>query len=273
MLTAICCMTMQPEHFEFWIRHHIETVGFDYIFLRQENTILTIPEIYQDRVFVCQHESITDSHINSIPRQQIRQISFVNYCLQKICPSMNIDYLLHIDDDELMVLEKNISSIQQLLESFDQENITNLRFQNYEAVLRFTPQHSHFFFQTHWFKNGSLEECRSYRNGKSITNVSKQQRCNGCHTFTGEWKKVNEDQAIILHYDSITFEKWKKKFHHLKIMTGQDHSFLFPFYQQCIDLFLQNPSHDILYSFWLENISKADNPIDVTRNYRFDFFQ
>lgn len=264
MSTAICCMSMQPEHFEFWIFHHLEIVGFDYILLRIENTILEIPEPYKSRVFICESVSIQDGHIDSIPRQQERQMNFVNGCLQEICFLYNIQYLLHIDDDELIVLRNDFKRISQLLSKY--VPFTNLRFQNYEAVLRGTPRNTKYFFQTTWFKNGSLEECRSYRNGKSLTNVKKQTRSNGSHTFTGEWIKVSEEDAIILHYDSISFEKWKKKFLHLKTMTKIPKS-IFPFYQDSINLFLNNPQENVFYEFWQKEITKCKNPINVCENY------
>lgn len=268
MYNAICCMTMQPEHFEFWIHHHLVIVGFDYILLRIENTDYSIiPEKYAKQVIICQEENLVDSHIDSIVRQQDRQINFVNWCLEKVCPKLKIEHLLHIDDDELLVLHKDYKSIQDIINRYP--SFGNLRFQNYEAVLRFTPCRPEYFFQTTWFKNGSLEQCRSYRNGKSMTPVNLRNKCNGCHTFTGLWTKVEEKDAIILHYDSITFERWKKKFEHLKTFTIAPNTFVF--YKKCIDLFSKNVSENELYSFWRQEIQKADFPIDISLEYNFSF--
>jgi len=268
-MLAICCMTMQPEHFSFWLHHHLNVVGVNYILLRVENTFLKIPDEFSKKVILCEQEHVQNANIDSIIRQQERQKDFVNRCLYEYCPGLGILYLLHIDDDELLLVGKHIDSIQGLLEkSFRRREIQYLRIQNYEAVLRFTPQRQEYFFQTSWFKNANVEECRSYKNGKSIAFVSRGSNCNGCHTFTGNWLKIAEEDAIIAHYDSITFDKWKAKFNHLKSMTKIPKS-IFPFYQQSIELFLTGASEESLYKFWKDAVSQCTNPINISVNYRF----
>jgi len=260
---------MQPEHFSFWLNHHLNIVGVNYILLRVENTLLQIPTEFSNKVIICEQQQIQNANIDSIIRQQERQKNFVNCCLYDYCPGLGIRYLLHIDDDELLMVGKHIDSIQELLEkNFCKQEIQYLRIQNYEAVLRFTPQHQEYFFQTSWFKNANNEDCRSYKNGKSIAFVGRGSMCNGCHTFTGNWLKLTEEDVIIAHYDSITFDKWKIKFNHLKSMTQIPKS-IFPFYQQSIELFLMGSSEESLYKFWKSAVSQCTNPINITVNYRF----
>jgi hypothetical protein len=262
-------MTMQPEHFSFWLHHHLNVVGVNYILLRVENTILQIPNEFVKKVVLCEQVHVQDANIDSIIRQQDRQKEFVNRCLSDYCQGLGIRFLLHIDDDELLLVGKHVESFQTLLEqSFRRREIQYLRIQNYEAVLRFTPQHQEYFFQTSWFKNANHEECRSYKNGKSIAYVGRGSLCNGCHTFTGTWLKLAEEDAIIAHYDSITFDKWKSKFNHLKNMTKIPKS-IFPFYQQSIELFLRDTSEESLHKFWQNAVSQCTNPINITVNYRF----
>lgn len=268
-MLAICCMTMEPEHFSFWLHHHLNVVGVNYILLRVENTVLQIPEQFSNKVIICEHQRVQNANIDSIVRQQERQKEFVNRCLHNYCPKLGIQYLLHIDDDELLLVGKHVDSIQGLLEkSLGQEELQYFRIQNYEAVLRFTPQHHEYFFKTLWFKNANVEECRSYKNGKSIALVGRGALCNGSHTFTGNWLKLAEEDVIIAHYDSITYDKWKSKFNHLKAMTTIPKS-IFPFYKKCIDLFLAKTLDHELYKFWHNAVSQCVDPIDITKHYKF----
>lgn len=272
-MMAVCCMTMRVDtNLEVWIHHHLHNVGMDYIFLRIEGALKPLPS---DRVLILEHEIVNDAHIDSIPRQQERQKRFVNQCLRVHAPRMHVRYLLHIDDDELLVLHKQWSSLKEVLQQQPQD-MAYIRIQNYEAVLLSPPlmpetQYSNnLFWSTTYFKDGATEECRGYRNGKSIALVGHTQECTGPHTFTGPWIKMNTAHAIILHYESLFFRQWLQKFTHLSQCSSQilqQTLHPFPFYQQSILQIQKNKPLPLLYDFWRQWISRVERPIDVSQDY------
>jgi hypothetical protein len=294
MSIAICCMTMRVDaNLDVWIHHHLQTVGIDYIFLRVEGSnAITGPHQqrrFGPRVLVLENEVVEDAHIDSVRRQQERQKRFVDQCLRIHAPRLRVRYLLHIDDDELLVLHKRWSCLKSLLQQRQQQlspttlALDSFRIQNYEAVLLSPPSQpstqttsgsgsnsNNLFFLTKHFKDGAMEECRGYRNGKSIALVGKTQECTGPHTFAGPWIRIDSNDAIILHYDSLTFEGWLKKFTHLSQCSPdilQHQLAPFPFYQKSILRIQQKEPHSVLYEFWRRWITRASNPIDISKDY------
>jgi hypothetical protein len=201
---------------------------------------------------------------------QERQMDFVHRCIG-VASSIGIRFLLHIDDDELLVLGKKWNSIQEYCASVEWESIQSLRIQNYEAVLRATPTDSHEYFKsTRWFKNCGREPCRSYSNGKSIADVSNVElRVTGCHTFSGTWKKMKEEDGVILHFDSISYPRWKTKFQALSKMSPEVFASVpFSFYKKSIECFWdENKTEQEKWKFWIEWVSHCEFPIDITKNY------
>jgi hypothetical protein len=172
MSVAVCCMTMRMDaNLDVWIHHHLHIVGIDYIFLRVVGDNIFNQQRLGPKVFVLENEIVEDAHIDSVRRQQERQKRFVDQCLRVHAPRLRVRYLLHIDDDELLVLHKRWSGLKPLLqEKLQQQNqqavVNSFRIQNYEAVLLHPPPQKSsaistdgdlFFLTTH-FKDGALEE-------------------------------------------------------------------------------------------------------------------
>lgn len=268
MSVAIACMT-NSQDLEFWLEHHIKTVGIDFIFLRVENLTIKVPQHYQHCVHIEQDLGVQPT-LNSMIHQQERQTDFVNQCI-KDASSMGIRFLLHIDDDELLILGKKWKSIQEYCASVEWESIHSLRIQNYEAVLRATPLASHeYFHSTRWFKNCGREPCRSYSNGKSIADVSNVDlQATGCHTFGGPWKKMKEEDGVILHFDSMSYPRWKTKFQALSKMSPELFTSVpFLFYKKSIECFWnENNTEQEKRRFWIEWVSHCEYPMDITENY------
>lgn len=284
-MMAVCCMTMRVDtNLDVWIHHHLYTVGFDYIFLRVEGNDgianLHRRRLGGPRVLILENEIVENPHIDSVRRQQERQKRFVDQCLRIHAPRLHVRFLLHIDDDELLVLHKRWPCLNSLLQSMQSrlpsQPIASIRIQNFEAVLLSpppsisNPQEGDLFFTTTHFKDGAIEDCRGYRNGKSIARVGHTIECTGPHTFVGPWIKMDSADAIVLHYDSLTFKGWLKKFTHLSQCSSDilQHALApFPFYQQSILRIQQKESPSLLYDFWKRWISRANKPIDISQKY------
>lgn len=263
--TALCSMMHHPIDLQFWIDHHLYIVKFDYIFLRLENSDHV--KINNDRVIIVEREIIKNSN-DSILYQQYRQQDFVNRCLHHYVNAYSIKFLLHIDNDELLVLNFKYDSIHSLINCYLNYPYTNLRIQNFEAVLLDKSSSSNLFLQTLYFKDCSMEKCRSYSNGKSITLISESIECTGCHTFSGLYFAVPKSEVIILHYDSLIYSKWFDKFKHLSKITSKIYDQIpFPFYKSSIDKIKNNETN--LQQFWLSEVSHCDNPIYIPFFYHF----
>ena len=262
MKIGICCMTTNNNNLNFWIEHHLNVIAIDLILLRIENN--NFKNNY-NQVKIIEYEIINDNY-NSYYTQQLRQINFVNKCID-ISKNYNLDFLLHIDDDELLTLNKKWFTIHHYLNSLIWFDETHLRIQNFEAVKNFTTRNETIFKQTFIFKDCSLEKCNSYSNGKSIANLNSNLECNGCHTFTGKSKIADKDDIIILHYDSLIYDKWKKKFNRLKNISLDIYNEIpFLFYKESINI--MNKDEKDQYNYWVNKLIKCDYPINVLQKYK-----
>lgn len=250
---AICLMTRNIYHLPFWIEYHLDQYKFDYILVRFESH--EVFPFKDKRILIIQH-MMPENTRNSILTQQYRQVDFVNYCIQHICPIYDIRYLLHIDDDELFWLNPSFQSIHDFLKKTPHDDpVDSLRFQNVEAILNTSnTKNKNIFQSTHLFLDCSLEKCRSYSNGKSMAIIKNVfSTCTGCHTFHGVTKNISKELALILHFDSIRFQDWKKKFHHLSNISPTLYKKIpFEFYKKSI--LAQKNSEKDQYEFWFDQV-------------------
>ena len=270
--SAICAMVRDPSNLYFWIYHHLHTIHIDYIFLRLESDQF-IPFPLPPNVIVLEHEKSIDS-FNSILHQQQRQIDFVNRCLHFYSSTYSIQYLIHIDDDELIMLHSKYHSLSDIIQLYFREPYTHLRIQNFEAIFYKSPHnHSSPFFQTFYGKDCSIEKARSYSNGKSIAYISPYIYSTGPHTFSGQSLSVSKKDMVIFHYDSILFSSYLSKFQHLSSISDNVLDKIpFRFYQQSIQL-IKNPStqESDLYDFWFTHLSDVRYPIYMPNFYHFPY--
>lgn len=223
-MIAICSMVRKPFNFDTWIDYHL-SLGIDYIFLRVEDTpeLSVVLENYKDKVIVEYDDSVDkkDNYWN----QMSRQTTFVNKTIEK-CISMSIDWIAHIDSDEL-IWSDSLDVVNSISEEVDYVIV-----KNYEAV-----------YQNDNLNNPFLESNRftrpllAYGNGKSFGRISKSLKCNGPHKFFG--KSYNLDKSIlILHFESPTFEIWYKKFSEEKSDISDEmlSNIPFEFYKNSIEL-------------------------------------
>lgn len=143
-----------------------------------------------------------------------------------------IDWLFHIDDDELLHFSVPFSEMMASLP----DDITCLTLQNVEAVpSSFT---SSCIFEERSTFCTMDELFTSYRNGKSAGRVPLSD-WQGPHRFTGEQYVVQTALARVLHYESATFDIWRAKFERHARSTGPDalDEVPFTFYRDSIRLF------------------------------------
>ena len=209
-MIAICSMVRKPVNFDTWIDYHF-SLGVDYIFLRVEDT----PELAQiidryENVFAIFDDS--SSKRNNYWSQMNRQKKLIQHHLPKI-QSLKIDWLFHIDSDELIC---SVLNLKELLSNVSKDYDV-VKIQNYEAVYD-RDNLENPFYQTNKFR---VLNKLAYSNGKSAARVStiKMMEYSSpigdvfCpHGFEGKVENLNTKDIVILHFESPTFESWYEKF-------------------------------------------------------------
>lgn len=199
-MIAICSMVRKPFNFDTWLDYHL-SLGVNYIFLRVEQTpelkklIDKYPNIFAEFV------ENTDYSLSQMQRQS----KFIE-SVKDLMIDLGINWILHIDSDEIFC-----SNDLSIFEEIDNK-INVLHFKNYEAVYK-SDNLSNPFLQTNKFK---VMNKLSYGNGKSAARVSKSLKPLNCHYFEGKEIEILPKKAVILHFESPTFEFWYEKFKNKK---------------------------------------------------------
>ena len=180
-------------------------------------------------------------------------VVFVNKSINK-SKFENIDYIFHIDSDELIYIKPfdNIPKYQLLRNYLNNINpiYDSIHLNNYEAVFSNINTKC---FDTNRFINCNLGSCLSYGNGKSVGRVKNNIKFNGPHNFTGHMFNMNND-IIILHFDSCNFLKWKEKFNNLKNISEEKYNKIpFDFYKNSIRKLQKVNNNKDLENFYYQN--------------------
>lgn len=209
-MIAICSMVRKPVNFDTWIDYHF-SLGVDYIFLRVEDTpeLVQIIDRYENVFAIFDNSS---SKRNNYWSQMNRQKQLIQHHLPKI-QSLKIDWLFHIDSDELIC---SVLNLKELLSNVSKDYDV-VKIQNYEAVYD-RDNLENPFYQTNKFR---VLNKLAYSNGKSAARVStiKMMEYSSpigdvfCpHGFEGKVENLNVKDIVILHFESPTFESWYEKF-------------------------------------------------------------
>lgn len=234
-MIAICSMVRKPLNFNTWLDYHL-SLGIDYIFLRVEDTpeLSNIIDRYEN-VF-----AIYDNHSNKKNNywtQMNRQKQLFDYYLPEI-QRIGIEWLFHIDSDELICCKRDIKELFNRVSS----NKDVIKIQNYEAVYDRDDLENP-FYQTNKFK---VMNKLAYSNGKSAARVKKlKQKIQTSpigdifcpHAFDGEISMISNNDMVILHFESPTFDSWYEKFSNdLNIDDELFEKIPFQFYKKSIEI-------------------------------------
>lgn len=228
---ALVTLTKNPEDFAIWLNYHLNTIKVDHIFLRVENT----PNI---KSLINKYTNVSAIYINDVDHQNEywslidKQTNFINDCINS-CIDKKIDYIHHIDDDELLMLSDKYNTIQDFFKTIDSK-YDNIHFKNVEAVFSRNKKNC---FDTTKFLNCSTGKCKSYANGKSSGKISNNLKPHGPHFFRGTTLNVDINDAVILHFDSCNYNKWFDKFKNLSNINEDELNRIpFPYYKDSIKL-------------------------------------
>jgi hypothetical protein len=233
---GITLMTRKPHRFDWWLRYH-RSLGIYHVFVHVEDTPELIPllrdEEFADFVTVTtgndnsldtHNPSSADNYYTLMQRQE-RQ---VRRSVQESRVA-GIEWLFHVDDDELLYFDMPFSRIVDGLAP----GVTCVVLVNIEAVPRSLDPECAFEDIEVFTQHKML----AYRNGKSAG------RCmdadwHGPHRFTGSYHVVPVARACVLHFESCLYETWRNKFiKHRDIEEQKKKDIPFPFYRDSISLF------------------------------------
>ena len=209
---GISTTVKNPHQINDWIRYHL-SIGFEKLYIvfddENEDTSLVTKnpnvQIFKNNAEWKQEISQLpnmDQFINETKEVMSRQITnFTN--VRSYAKKDNIDWLLHIDGDELFYPEDNpVYGIFNV----DADSIT---FQNYEMIPR-RDNYDNCFKQGVDFKvyPGIFN---AYSNGKSAVKVNSDAIIAGVHGFYGG-KQHTSPVGKILHYPSCNFDEYINKY-------------------------------------------------------------
>lgn len=266
---GIVLMTCQPHNFAWWLRYHL-SLGVHRVFVRVEDTPSLLPVLTSDE-FADFVELLPEQAPPStvLPQEMIdpalqdgdddgplyasgadwfalltlsqssdtsyhtlmgRQQQTVLAALAR-AQALSIDWLFHIDDDELLHFSIPFAEIVASVPS----DCTCVTLQNFE-VMPSTMDPDNVFAEAQTFC-AAEKLFRAYRNGKSAARVG---ACDwqGPHRFSGQQYVVQSAFARVLHYESATYSMWREKFERQAAHTSDSEvdTIPFSFYQESIRL-------------------------------------
>jgi hypothetical protein len=229
---AVVSMIRHPEDFSTWFGYYKNILRVNHFFLRIEDTEDAYEEIHEmlgtftgvDARFVNNTSDKQDQYRTI----QQRQHAWIEESIEA-CRNLGIDYLIHIDDDEILVVaDEYQNDLRVLIHAYrDFVGYANVHFQNIEAV--YGPNTKGCFSSRTY-----VQPSRSYANGKSMGRIGEPGiAADGPHRFTGRSITIPMRDAVVLHYDSCTQRKWESKF--LNLIHSKVHDIPFPYYRESIE--------------------------------------
>lgn len=253
---AIVMLSRHPPDLKTWLRYHVGYLGVEHVFIKAEDspdmqeTVEQMGPAVKNKVTLWSSaSSLLDVHsaVDTRPADdyttlQARQVAAMAKA-KAACEEKGIDWLIHIDDDELLHTPQH-RSIGELLAAvprqFDQAYMPNV-----EAVYQSAKVKS-CFAET---QQVNLNRCnfQGYANGKAAVRVaastevipagphmwrnSRNEDLNSLHLDKGPFGSP----VMVVHYESCPFNRWKDKFWELGNTSPDKISAIpFPFYRQSI---------------------------------------
>ena len=222
---AIVTTVRNPHNFNDWLSYHFK-FGIYKIYVvfddPNENTLqyshhgnklnlILNDNEWKENLKTCKQYN---SHKNSFDDEVMsRQILNAEYVLKMAKIDM-IDWLIHIDADEILYSNKYDNISQSFSNLSNLSNIAKLS--NYEIAP--LESNSNNCFRTHTYfktkKAGSLY--KAYYNGKGACKVSSDAYPFGVHDFKVDKYEIkqtfDENDLVILHYVNCSFNEWINKY-------------------------------------------------------------
>jgi len=248
---AIVLLSRRAPDLKTWLQYHLDYMGVTHVFMDVEDSPhfdeawQTLSQADKDRVSVWKNSPTGDQAdarpVDDYTTLQARQLSAMRRA-KTASKQMGIDWLLHIDDDELLYapLQRAIGEILATVPNgFDQAYLPNI-----EAVYDSADVKSCF---TETSKvNMNRYTFVSYANGKSAVRVANEDaQPAGPHQWRNsqnqELSSIHLDAeqfgspVWLVHFESCPFARWEDKFWELgNTSPAKVDGIPFKFYKQSI---------------------------------------
>lgn len=251
-LAIVATVADAADHIEFFIQYHLG-IGVEHLFVFIDDCCeetLAVASHYPNVTAVPVNEHIEELWKTVPPYRNLEKRALKNrevmvrqeynaYLGSYFAKEIDIDWLLHIDIDELLYLNGN--NLSQHLLAMQRKGLGGCIYTNYEAI----PVQLHSdciyrsttFFKKNFFKRGTWffsEEQREfiknsswlsdfffnyYQNGKAAANIHNELVVEDVHAMWGGGNRSLEflsvDDPIILHFPVATIKEFKKKYKRL----------------------------------------------------------
>jgi len=259
---AVVLVSRRPPDLATWVKYHLDYAGVDHVFLQVEDTpefqklydALSPSRRSRITMWTSAQEAATTSSSNDAGKRpqddystlQARQVATMTRA-RKLASQQGIDWLVHIDDDELLYVptRRKVGEILAALPAvYRQAYVPNV-----EAV----------------YKDAGVKNCFaesrevntnpyafvSYANGKSAVRVGRGDDDlvpagpHQWHSATGlDVSSVHLDREpfgaplLVVHFESCPFTRWEDKFWELgNTSPDKIQKIPFPFYRDSINRF------------------------------------
>lgn len=260
---AIVLVSRKPPDLSTWVKYHLDYAGVDHVFLQVEDTpefqklFDTLSPSRRSRITMWSSvdEAVKTSTANDGGKRpqddysslQARQIATMSRA-RKLAAKKGIDWLVHIDDDELLYVptHRKVGEVLAALpKTYRQAYISNV-----EAVYK-NPSVKNCFAET-LEVNTNAYAFVSYANGKSAVRAGPAVGDDLIPAGPHQWKSstglgvnsVHLDREpfgaplLVVHFESCPFSRWEDKFWELgNTSPDKIQNIPFPFYRDSIARF------------------------------------
>lgn len=252
---AIVLLSRRPADLKSWLQYHLEYMQVKHVFMDVEDTPhfdqawQSLSDSLRERVEVWKANTTVENGdkrpADDYTTLQARQLVAMRRA-KKRSQDLGIDWLLHIDDDELLYtpLHRSIGEILSTIpEGFDQAYIPNVEaiYDSAEVKSCFTETST---------VNMNRYTFVSYANGKAAVRVSDDDAFPaGPHQWRdSEGREVNSihldaetfgSPIWLVHFESCPFTRWEDKFRELgNTSPDKVKGIPFPYYRDSITRFM-----------------------------------
>jgi hypothetical protein len=254
---AIVMLTRRPQNYDEWLRYHLGYMKVDHVFVQVEESPeldddapiwKSLPAEYRQRITLWRDAGASQSDKENRPADdydtlQARQLRAMTHAKEE-ARSMGIEWLIHIDDDELLYTptQRPVGEILAALQPAFQQ----IYIPNDEAVYD-SAKVQNCFAETTTI-NTNRYKFVSYANGKAAVRVG-----HGGDVYPAgphQWRLASTGQEptslhmeqepfgtplMVVHFESCPFIRWEDKYYHLGNTSPQKRDRIpFKFYRESI---------------------------------------
>lgn len=209
---GIATTVKNPHQLNSWIKYHLD-IGFNKLYIifddENENTDYVINS---NNVVIFKNDTNWKKELEKLPnmsqfineKKEVMSRQILNFTNARNYAKLdNIDFLLHIDADELFYPES------ENLQNIFNNRYDVINFHNFEMIPSRDNYDNCFMDGTNFKTNPGI--FNAYSNGKSAVKVNSDAEIAGVHDFVSN-NKLFSNIGKILHYPSCNFNEYISKY-------------------------------------------------------------